>query len=910
MVSKKDKKARTAEPPAEPAAPPSGGEDRFGVSQVNTEDIDPDSIDVNSDLIDVPKLTSARLARPAERRGSGRRKQPPPPAAGASSDDAGPAIDAEADEPDRLTIPDELGLLALRNAVVFPGTVIPLAVGRPRSRRLLTQVLGPGRSDLPGDKVIGVITQKRSEVDTPQFGDLYSVGTVVTIVKLLKQPDGQNSLVVHGLVRFRVVEWLSDEPHLRARIEVLTPRIESGKNLDALVTSVRHAAQRMVELSPNIPDEVQVVLNNIDDAGALADFLAANINIPSSKKQELLETLDVTERLKKLSLSLAEQIELLEMSAKIQQQVSRSIDKSQREYFLQEQLKAIQTELGQTDQKSAEIEELRRKIAQAHMPESVQAEALRELDRLRQIPTMSPEFSVQRNYLEWLSELPWALDTRDKLELGRARRILNADHYDLEKVKKRILECLAVRKLNPHGRSPILCFAGPPGVGKTSLGRSIARSMGRKFVRISLGGIRDEADIRGHRRTYIGALPGRIIQELRKCASNNPVFMLDELDKIGQDFRGDPASALLEVLDPEQNNTFTDHYIDQPFDLSKVMFIGTANYMGPVPPALRDRMEVLELPGYTAEEKLAIARKYLVPRQLAENGLTDKLLLFRPEALESLIRDYTREAGVRELERKIAAVCRAVAADVAGGQRQKVTMTARGLVRLLGPARYESELALRTATPGVATGLAYTPVGGEILFVESTLTTGTGQLILTGQLGEVMKESAQTAVSVLKSLALDSQKGKKGILRGSACVRAKLTEVLADKEWLRQRDIHLHVPAGAVPKDGPSAGVAMFLSLASLFCDRPVRPDIAMTGEITLRGLVMPIGGVKEKLLAAKQAGIRTVILPERNRKDLHELPKKSLRGLRCVFVSRVEPVLRLALGKAPADGEKKTRAK
>lgn len=888
--------------------PDGGRQDLFSNWQVDTNDIDPDTIDVTSGLVDLPNVPAVRKRTSKKKRVStgprSSRSQRgdvvhtiPAPETAEEPDSHESDEIFESDEVEHLRVPEELGILALRNAVVFPGTVIPLAVGRPRSRRLLSGVLTSKGKACPGEKVIGVITQRHSAVDDPDYDDLYPMGTVTAVVKMLKQPDGQNSLVVHGLVRFRVKEWLGTEPYLRARIEVITSESTPSKELEALMTSVRHSAQKMVALSPNIPEEVKVILENIDDPGALGDFLAANINIPSEKKQELLETIDVQDRLKKLSVSLAEQIQLLEMSAKIQHRVSQSIDKTQREYFLQEQLKAIQSELGQTDQKSAEISELQSMISEAKMPAKVEAEALRELDRLKQIPTMSPEFSVLRNYLEWLCELPWSKDTKDKLDLKRARRILNSDHYDLAKVKKRILEFLAVRKLNPSGRSPILCFAGPPGVGKTSLGRSIARSMGRTFVRISLGGIRDEADIRGHRRTYIGALPGRIIQELRKCDSNNPVFMLDELDKIGQDFRGDPASALLEVLDPEQNDTFTDHFIDQPFDLSKVMFIGTANYMGTVPPALRDRIEVLELPGYTAQEKLAIAKKYLVPRQLEENGLTPANLMIKPETLETLIESYTREAGVRELERQIAAICRAIAAEIAAGERQKATVSPRQLVKLLGPMRYESELAQRTSTPGVATGLAYTPVGGEILFIESTRTAGSGKLILTGQLGEVMKESAQAALSVLKSLALNKGKGvRNGLKLGNIQIERALIEALSATGDLKQQDIHIHVPAGAVPKDGPSAGLAMFTSLASLFADKPVRAEVAMTGEVTLRGLVMPIGGVKEKLLAAKRAGIRTVILPERNRKDLHELPKQVLRGLKCEFVSRVDKVLRLAL--------------
>jgi len=885
MAKKKDKQEKP---------PPKSFWDSFAISQVDTDEIDPDQVDVTSDAVKgtgsavrpVPKpRPQTDKQRPPSVRRSGQSKSPArrSPAEADSSNlpkrtprkkSRSAALSARKfrdDDAEQVTIPPELGILALRNAVIFPGTVIPLAVGRRRSRRLLTEVLGDESSGRPAEKVMGVLTQKDPSVEVPDFDNLYSTGTVVAVLKQLRQPDGNKSVVAHGLVRFRVVEWLSAEPYLRARIEVVTSEAAASKELDALVTSVRHTALKMVQLSPNIPEEVNVILSNIDDAGALADFLAANINIPSDQKQQLLETIDVTERLKKLSVALAHQVELLELSAKIQERVSQSIDKTQREYFLQEQLKAIQTELGQTDQKSADVDQLKKKISAAQMPQKVETEALRELDRLSQIPTMSPEYSVLRSYIECLCELPWSKSTKDKLHLNSARRILNADHYNLTKVKKRILEFLAVRKLNPQGRS-------------------IARSMGRKFVRISLGGIRDEADIRGHRRTYIGALPGRIVQEIRKCQINNPVFMLDELDKIGQDFRGDPASALLEVLDPEQNNTFTDHYIALPFDLSRVMFIGTANYMGAVPPALRDRMEVLELCGYTAPEKLAIARRYLLPRQLKENGLTSRLLTIKTDALEKLIESYTREAGVRELERQIAAICRAVAAEVASGKRKSAVVSDRQLSRWLGPVRYESEVALRTGTPGVATGLAYTPVGGEVLFVESTVTPGSGKLILTGQLGEVMKESAQAALSILKSQTLSKKK-----TRGDG-LRRHLSQSLGQADTLKQQDIHIHVPAGAVPKDGPSAGLAIYTSLASLFCEKPVRADVAMTGEVTLRGLVMPIGGVKEKLLAAKRAGIRTVILPARNRKDLVDLPKDVIRGLKMQFVRNVDKVLTLAL--------------
>jgi ATP-dependent Lon protease len=717
------------------------------------------------------------------------------------------------------------------------------------------------------------------------------MGTVCSILKMIKQPDGQNSIVVHGLARFRVKQWLTRDPFLRARIEVLAPKLQKSRDLDALVTSIRHSAQRMVELSPNIPDEVNVVLSNIEDPSALADFLAANINISHAEKQSLLETIDVHERLQKLSLTLAEQIELLEMSAKIQQRVSSSIDKSQREYYLQEQLKAIQSELGIADQKAAEIDELRNSITKANMPEKVHEEAIRELNRLAAIPTASPEYSVIRNYIEWLTELPWNASTHDVLNINSARRILNRDHYNLAKVKKRILEFLAVRKLNPTGRSPILCFSGPPGVGKTSLGRSIAAAMGRKFIRISLGGMHDEADIRGHRRTYIGALPGRIIQELRKCGAKNPVFMLDELDKVGKDFRGDPAAALLEVLDPEQNSTFTDNYIDQPFDLSRVLFIGTVNYMAPVPPALRDRMEVIEIPGYTVRDKLEIAKKYLVPRQISENGLKPNQITIREDAVQTIIDSYTREAGVRNLDRELAALCRGVAAEVASGTRRSATINAYSVPKFLGPKRFESELALRTSVPGVATGLAYTPVGGEILFVEANSAPGTGKLILTGQLGDVMRESAQAALSVIKGQALAARKAKP-----ASNTLALLALKLEELKYLAKLDIHVHVPAGAIPKDGPSAGVAMYIALASLFLDLPVHHDVAMTGEITLRGLVLPIGGLKEKLLAAKAAGIKTVILPHRNQKDLEDVPPDAKKALHTKFVKNLDQALKIAL--------------
>ncbi len=783
-------------------------------------------------------------------------------------------IDIDADETDGAEgdlgpqVPDVIGILPIRNTVAYPGTVTPLTVGRERSKALLAETE-------PNESLIGLLTQRNPNTDAPGFADLYSVGTTASVLKIIKMPQGSVNIFVHGIARFKVVRRVATEPYLKARIKLLDVKTKMTKQLQALMVSVRQSANRVVALSPNVPEEASVLLENIEDPSSLADFLAANLSMDIEKKQQLLAELDPARRLEEISVILAHQLEVLELSHKIQGRVRDSIDKSQREYFLQEQLKAIQSELGQQDVRTEEIRELRQNIAKARMPKAVETEALRELDRLSKIPAASPEYSVIRTYLDWVCELPWAVQTEDRLEISQAERILNRDHYDLTKVKKRILEFLAVRKLNPKGKSPILCFIGPPGVGKTSLGRSIARSMGRRFVRISLGGIRDEADIRGHRRTYIGALPGRIMQELRKCKSRNPVFMLDELDKIGADFRGDPASALLEVLDPEQNSNFSDHYLDQPFDLSAVMFIGTANYTEPIPPALFDRMEVIELPGYTETEKLRIAKRYLVPRQLKEHGLTKAQLTVKDEAILATIRSYTREAGVRNLERHIAAICRAVATQIAKGTKRRATIGARDLAAILGPVQHESELALRTGIPGVATALAYTPIGGELLFIESAAMPGKGQLQLTGHIGDVMKESAQAAFSLVKANAK-----RLGI----------------DDTQFGKADYHIHVPAGAIPKDGPSAGVAMFTSLVSLLLQRPAHPDVAMTGEITLRGLVMPIGGLKEKVLAAKQAGIKTVLLPTRNKKDVPEIPREAKKGLHFVFVRNVDDAIKAAL--------------
>ncbi|HTV47752.1 MAG TPA: endopeptidase La [Phycisphaerae bacterium] len=801
----------------------------------------------------------------------------------------------------QVRIPDMIPVLPVRDAVAFPGAVIPLTIGRDKSRRLLEEVM-------PGDKILGVVSQKAANVENPQAGDLYTMGTVAIVLKMLRQTEGQQSIVVHGLVRFKILEFVAQEPYLKAKIQSIPDVVPpSSPEFDLLVQSVRQAARRMIELSPNIPDEAAGILNDIESPSTLADFLAANLHESVQEKQAILEETDVTKRLHRVREKLATRIELLELEEKIQTQVRSSIDKSQRNYFLQEQLKAIQKELGVEDGQTQEIADLKKRIEQAGVPEAVKKETNRELTRLSAVPPASPEYGVIRSFLETVAELPWNKSTRDDLDIVRARRILERDHYDLEKIKKRILEFLAVRKLNPTGRGPILCFLGPPGVGKTSLGKSIAESLGRKFVRMSLGGVRDEADIRGHRRTYVGAMPGRLIQELRKVGTNNPVIMLDEIDKLGADFRGDPSAALLEVLDPEQNHTFQDHYLGVPFDLSKVIFICTANYMDTVPPALKDRMEVIEIPGYTQHDKLRIARKYLVPRQLKENGITHKQCEISTPTIEAIIDRYTREAGVRNLERAIGSVVRGVAAKLAeklpaaplekadghksdghkskGGDPPALRLLKNApcfivkpdnLAQYLGPPLFESEVALRTAMPGVATGLAYTPFGGDILFVEATQMPGVGRLRLTGQIGAVMRESAQAAYSLLKNNA-----SKLGL----------------DTRMFRTIDVHVHVPAGAVPKDGPSAGVAMYTALASLFLAQPVRPDVAMTGEITLRGLVLPIGGVKEKVIAAQRAGIKTVILPRRNEKNVQEVKDLLKKDIQFTFAETVDDVLRIALG-------------
>ncbi len=774
----------------------------------------------------------------------------------------------DAEEGDALSLPSEVAVLPLPDVVVLPGAVAGVKIVREKDQRLLDSVL-------PDQKVVAVVCQKDPTVENPAPEDLYEYGAAAAILKLLRLEEGVQHIVLQGLARVRLSEYTSAEPYLSAKITVLEDQGGEGTESEALILNASNLARRIIELSPNIADEAVMILNNIDQAGMLADFLAAHLSLDIPTRIKLLGEVNVDRRLRLVTQELQHQLEVVELSNKIQSQVKENIDKSQREYYLQEQLKAIQKELGQVDDKTVEIQQIREGIEAAGMPENVRTEAVRELSRLEKIPAISPEYHVIRTYLDWITELPWSKSTQDNLDIERAGKILNEDHYDLDKVKRRILEYLAVRKLAPESRGPILCFVGPPGVGKTSLGQSIARALGRKFIRMSLGGMRDEAELRGHRRTYIGAMPGRIIQEIRKAGTCNPVFMLDELDKVGADFRGDPTSALLEILDPAQNDSFQDHYLNVPFDLSRVLLIGTANYMAPVPPALRDRMEIIELPGYTQSEKLHIAMKYLVPRQLEQNGLRPTQAKWQEAAVNRIIESYTREAGVRELERQIGSVCRAITALIAAEKARSRTITPKRVAEILGPRKYESELAMRTSVPGVATGLAWTPTGGEIIFVEAATYPGKGNLILTGQIGDVMKESVQAAYSLIKSRA---------------------RQLGLDESGLAHKDIHVHVPAGAVPKDGPSAGVAMFTALISLLTGRRVRKEVAMTGEITLRGLVLPVGGVKEKCLAAKRAGIKTIILPERNRRDLEDVPAEAKKQLQFRLAKTVDDVLDEAL--------------
>ena len=771
------------------------------------------------------------------------------------------------------SIPPEVPVLPLRDTVLFPNSFIPLAVARESSVRLIDEAAASG-------KVIGVFTQRDAATEEPTQDDLYPVGTATHIHKVFKLPDGSLRLIVQGLERLRLVRLTRAHPYLRADVESAEEvAVESDQvKIDAFQRNIKTNFQQVVSLSPLLSDDLQVLASNLDEPGKLADFIASSLStISTAVKQEVLETLDIRARMDALNRVLIKELEVLELGSKIQSQVQSEVGKNQRDYFLREQLKAIQKELGEGDEQAKEIEDLRGKLESIGLPEAVLKEALRELDRLSKMPVAAAEYTVSRTYLDWMVSLPWSTRTDEVIDLARTKSVLDTDHSDLEKAKDRILEHLAVRKLNPKIKSPILCFVGPPGVGKTSLAKSIASSLGRKLVRVSLGGMRDEAEIRGHRRTYIGALPGQIIQGLRRAESKNPVFVLDEVDKLGSDFRGDPASALLEVLDPEQNNTFRDHYLDVPFDLSEILFITTANFLDPVPPALRDRMEVLELPGYTDEEKLTIAREHLVGRQIENHGLSSDHLRFEGPALQAVIRGYTREAGVRNLEREIGAVCRKVARRRAEGDEAPVVVTPDTVTEMLGaPTFHDEEVAERTKAPGVAVGLAWTPAGGEVLFIEATLMPGGGSLTLTGQLGDVMKESAQTALSWFRS-------------------RAEAYGV--DPAFYQRAELHVHVPAGAIPKDGPSAGVAMATALASRLTKRAVREDLAMTGEITLTGRVLPVGGIKEKVLAARRLGIAHVLVPLLNRKNIDEdLSEELRRDLTIHYVTTVDEVLDFAL--------------
>ncbi|MBD3308607.1 endopeptidase La [candidate division KSB3 bacterium] len=774
----------------------------------------------------------------------------------------------EAEDTQSEEIPEILPLLPLRNAVIYPHIAMPIAVKGQESVNLIEETLN-------GTKLLGVVTQKTAEIEEPTPDDLYSVGSVIKLLKVIRNPEGGIYVLVQGIARMGITEVMQEKPHYIVRIRVLEDAVTEDKELLALVSNVKNLFASIAKLGYNIPQEALTMVLSVDEPGTLVDMISENPNFSLQERQELLETLDVKARLQHVTTLLTREKEQLELRQKIQSEVKSTMDKSQREYYLREQLKAIQKELGEEDGQAGEIEELRTQLEETKMPEEAKKAADKELTRLSKMHPASAEYTVSRTYLDWILDLPWEQSTEDNLDIDQAETVLEEDHYGLEKVKKRILEYLAVRKLTHESKGPILCFVGPPGVGKTSLGKSIARALNREFIRMSLGGIRDEAEIRGHRRTYVGALPGRIIQGLKKAGSNNPVFMLDEIDKVGTDFRGDPASALLEVLDPEQNNSFSDHYLELDFDLSNVMFITTANILTTIPGPLLDRMEVIEIPGYTEEEKLMIAKQYLIPRQLQAHGLAAEQLTIDDQAVRLLIHSYTREAGVRNLEREIASICRGVAKEIVDGQAEAVEVSGSLVANYLGPIKFFSEIAERTAQSGVATGLAWTPFGGDILFVETAKMKGHEKLILTGKLGDVMRESAEIALSY---------------------VRSKAQELGIPENFQENMDIHVHVPGGAIPKDGPSAGVTLYTSLVSLFTGMPVRNDVAMTGEVTLRGLILPVGGIKEKVLAAKSAGVQHIILPAKNEKDLEEIPQSIKEDLSFHFVHNMDEVLAFAL--------------
>jgi ATP-dependent Lon protease len=769
-------------------------------------------------------------------------------------------------------LPEALPILPLKDSVPFPDTLMPLAIGQPRSIELVNDALG-------GNRMVVMVAARAGEIENPGPEDLFTVGVAGVVARMLKVPDGSLRVLVHGAQRVEIGDVLQRDPYLVTRIAPAPDVVEPSAELEALFRNVQRTFAQIVEQVPYLPEELKLAVANLDDPAELAHMIGGSLRIKLEERQELLEERDVEQRLRRLYELLAHEAELISIGSQIQSQVESEMEKGQREYFLRQQLKAIQEELGEVDEQQAEAAELRERLEAAGLPEHAQKQADRELQRFERLPPQSAEHGTIRTYLEWLATLPWSKSTEDHIDLKQARKVLDADHYDIEKVKDRILEFLAVRKLKPDAPSSILCFVGPPGVGKTSLGRSIAAAMGREFERISVGGVRDESEIRGHRRTYVGAMPGTIVRALRDAGSNNPLLMIDEIDKMGSDFRGDPASAMLEVLDPEQNGSFRDHYLDLPLDLSNVLFITTANQLEPIPGPLRDRMEIIQLAGYTEDEKLEIAKRYLVPRQVDRNGLTKSKIEFSDAALREVIDGYTREAGVRSLEREIGAVCRKVAREYAEGTRRNKRKVGPKAVReLLGKRRFQSDVKRRTHEAGVATGLAWTPVGGDVLFVEATAFPGSGKLQITGQLGDVMRESAAAAMSYVKR---------------------NLAKAAPDapEDWFAKHDVHLHVPAGAIPKDGPSAGITMATALASLIGGRCVRSDTAMTGEITLIGQVLPIGGLKEKALAAQRAGLKRVIAPRRNEPDLDEFPPNLLAGMDFVFVDTVDEVLATALG-------------
>lgn len=780
-----------------------------------------------------------------------------------------------------IVIPDELPVLTLRNTVLFPGSIVPLGIGRPKTVRLVEE-------GVKENGLVAVVAQRDPEVDDPVPADLYSVACAARLVKLVKASKDNFSVVVQGLSRVRLSEYTQSLPYLKARISAVDDVNTNMVETEALTMSLKKTAREVLRLIPELPPSAAELLERVDDAGVLSDLIASNVEASVDEKQSVLETAELVARMRRVLELLSRQLEVLKLSNKISSQVKGEMSKTQREYYLRQQLKAIKDELGEGEDGDDDLVDLEARVNAIDFPEEAESAARKELRRLRNMSPSQAEYTVARTYVEWLCDLPWATSSDDKIDLKEVQGVLDADHYGLDKIKKRIVEFLAVRKLKSDMKGPILCFVGPPGTGKTSLGQSIARCMGRKFQRVAMGGVRDEAEIRGHRRTYVGALPGRVIKGLKKTATNNPVFVLDEVDKLASDFRGDPSSALLEVLDPEQNHTFQDHYIDVPFDLSKIFFIATANQLEPIPPALRDRLEVLELPGYTHEEKLEIAKRHLLPKAIEEHGLDEEKVQIGDGVLTLLISHYTREAGVRNLKRELASVCRAVAVDFAEGREEAHAVSGDDLETMLGPQKFFNEMAERTDITGVATGLAWTAVGGDILFIEATMMSGKGNLILTGQLGDVMKESAQAAMS---------------------WVRAKSEQLGIDTDIFKNNDIHIHVPAGSVPKDGPSAGVTMCTALVSLFTTIKVRADVAMTGEVTLRGNVLPVGGIKEKVLAAKRAGVVTIVMPERCKKDLVEIKKKNLEGLKFIFVSKVEEVLEAALTEKIKPRKKKSGA-